>query len=55
MSPELNNFCSLHFLTGLADQSEVALRGWDKLLYEDKPVGSLCYGDILEVILVPTS
>ena len=54
MSLELIIFCSLHFLTGLADESEVALKGWDKLLYEDNPVGSVCYGDILEVILVST-
>ena len=37
-------FCGSHFPTYLDDQTEVALKGWDKLLYENKPVGSLCSG-----------
>ena len=34
-------FCGLHFLVGLADQTEIALKAWDKLLYDDRPIGSL--------------
>ena len=34
-------FCGLHFLVGLADQTEASLKAWNRLLYDDKPVGSL--------------
>ena len=37
-------FCGLHFLVGLADQTEIALKAWDKLLYDDRPIGSLANG-----------
>ena len=37
-------FCGLHFIVGLADQAEEALRVWDKLLYDDTKVGSLSQG-----------
>ena len=33
-------FCGLHFLVGLADQTEIALKTWDKLLYDDRTNGS---------------
>ena len=28
-------------LVGLADQTEIALKAWDKLLYDERPIGSL--------------
>ena len=31
-------FCGMHFVVGLADQAEVALKAWDKLLFDEKPV-----------------
>lgn len=37
-------FCGLHFIVGLADQAEVALKAWDKLLFDDLYVGSLANG-----------
>ena len=37
-------FCGLHFLVGLADQTEASLKAWDRLLYDDRPVGSLANG-----------
>ena len=37
-------FCGLHYVVGLADQSESALKVFDKLLYQDTPVGSLVAG-----------
>ena len=33
---KFNDFCGLHFLICLVDQIEMALKDWDKLLYEDK-------------------
>ena len=39
-----NFFCGLHFLVGLADQTEASLKAWDRLLYDDRPVGSLANG-----------
>ena len=37
-------FCGLYFLVGLADQTEASLKAWDRLLYDDRPVGSLANG-----------
>ena len=37
-------FCCLHLLVGLADQTEIALKAWDKSLYDDRPIGSLANG-----------
>ena len=37
-------FCGMHYVVGLADQSEVALKAWDKLLFGDLPVGSIAQG-----------
>ena len=37
-------FCGLHYIVGLADQAEEALKVWDKLLYDDAQVGSLSQG-----------
>ena len=37
-------FCGLHFVVGLADQAEAALKVWDAILYEDQPIGSLRHG-----------
>jgi hypothetical protein len=37
-------FCGLHYIVGLADQAEEALRVWDKLLYDETKVGSLSQG-----------
>ena len=37
-------FCGLHYVVGLADQSESALKVFDKLMYEGTPVGSLVSG-----------
>ena len=37
-------FCGLHLLIGLADQTQIALKAWDKLLYHDRPIGSLANG-----------
>ena len=37
-------FCGLHFVVGLADQTEIALKCWDKLLHDKGPVGSLANG-----------
>ena len=34
----------LHFLVGLADQTEIALKAWDKLLYDDRTIGPLANG-----------
>ena len=34
-------FCDLHFLVGLADQTEASLKGWNRLLYDDILVGLL--------------
>ena len=39
-----DSFWGLHFLVGLADQTEIALKAWDKLLYDDRPIGSLANG-----------
>ena len=36
-------FCGLHYIVGLADKAEAALKVWDKLLYDDTRVGSLCH------------
>ena len=40
--------------TDLTDQTEVVLKGWERLLYENKPVSPFVTGDILDVILVTT-
>ena len=37
-------FCGLHYIVGLADQAEEALKVWDKLLYDDAMVRSLSQG-----------
>jgi len=37
-------FCGMHYVVGLADQAEVALKCWDKLLFEETAVGSLAHG-----------
>ena len=37
-------FCDLHFLVALADQAEASSKGCDRLLYDDRPVGSLANG-----------
>ena len=37
-------FCGLHFIVGLVDQAETALKVWDKLLYGDEKVGSIKHG-----------
>ena len=34
-------FCGLHFVVGLADQVEGALKVFDRLLYNETPMGSL--------------
>jgi len=34
----------MHYVVGLADQAEVALKCWDKLLFEETVVGSLAHG-----------
>ena len=39
-----NFFCGLHFLVGLADQTEASLKAGDRLLYDDRPDGSLANG-----------
>ena len=54
VSPELMNLLYFTFFTGLAYQTEIASKGWNKLLYEDKSVGLLYYRDILEMILAST-
>ena len=38
-------FCGMHYVVGLADQAEVALKCWDKLLFEETAVGSLANGE----------
>ena len=37
----MNDFCGLHLLVAFADQAEATLKLWDKLIHEDKAVGSL--------------
>ena len=37
-------FCGLHLLVAFADQAEATLKLWDKLIHEDKAVGSLKKG-----------
>ena len=37
-------FCGLHYIVGLADQADEALKVWDKLLYDDAKVGGLSQG-----------
>ena len=37
-------FCGLHYVVGLSDQAESALKVFEKLLYPDTPVGSLADG-----------
>ena len=37
-------FCGLHYVVGLGDQAESALKVFDKLLYEDMRIGSLADG-----------
>ena len=39
-----NYFCGLHYMVGLADQSEGTLKVFEKLLYDEKLVGSLAHG-----------
>ena len=52
---ELMNFFVVYISsTDLTDQTEVVLKGWERLLYENKPVSSFVTGDILDVILVTT-
>ena len=29
-------FCGLHFLVGLAEQTEASLKAWDRLLHDDR-------------------
>ena len=43
MSLELIKFFVVCISHCLVDQTEVALKGWNNLLYEDKPVSSLCH------------
>ena len=39
---KMNTFCcGLNFLGGLADQTGASLKAWDRLLYDDRPIGSL--------------
>ena len=47
-------FCGLHFIVGLADQAEAALKVWDKLLYNDEKVGSLAHGGTVKENQEPT-
>ena len=52
---ELMNFFVVYiFSTDLTDQTEVVLKGWERLLYENKPVSPFVTGDVLDVILVTT-
>ena len=47
MNEELESsfcFCGRHFLVGLDDQTEASSEAWDRLLYDDRPVGSLTNG-----------
>ena len=37
-------FCGMHCVVGLADQTETALKAWEKLLFDDMPVGSIANG-----------
>ena len=37
-------FCGLHYVVGLADQAEGALKVFDRLLYNETPIGSLAHG-----------
>ena len=37
-------FCGMHYVVGLADQTETALKAWEKLLFDDMPVGSIANG-----------
>ena len=37
-------FCGLHYVVGLVDQTEGALKVFDKLLYNETPIGSLAHG-----------
>ena len=37
-------FCGLHYVVGLADQAEEALKVFDRLLYNETPIGSLAHG-----------
>ena len=37
-------FCGLHYVVGLADQAEGALKVFDRLLYNETPMGSLAHG-----------
>ena len=37
-------FCGLHYVVGLGDQAESALKVFDKLLYEDMRIGSFANG-----------
>ena len=34
----------MHYIVGLADQAEAALKAWDKLLYDNAKIGSLSQG-----------
>ena len=39
---KVNDFlCCLHFLVDLADQTEASLKAWNRLLYDDRPIGSV--------------
>ena len=52
---ELMNFFVVYISsTDLTDQTEVVLKGWERLLHENKPVSPFVTGDILDVILVTT-
>ena len=37
-------FCGLHYVVGLVDQAEGELKVFDKLLYNETPIGSLAHG-----------
>ena len=52
---ELMNFFVVYISsTDLTDQTEVVLKGWERLLYENKSVSPFVTGDVLDVILVTT-
>ena len=42
-------FCGMHYVVGLADQTETALKAWEKLLFDDMPVGSIANGGYIKV------
>ena len=44
----MNNICGLHYLVGLAEQTEALLRQWDKSHFEGQLAGAAASGTVFD-------